>query len=320
VHVPYYSVEPGGTFDTEPLVRLPGGKDFPGRGAVAFPVVLMGKVTALDALVGWLDGDVDIVHRDKVRAPSVDDEQLQKINLQLMASSKQKAVGVAFEHLGYNAIHGQGALVAQVVKGAPSDGILAAGDVIVAVDGAPVAADTEVVADVGAHAPGTSVQLAVRDMSGSTRQVSIQLGHNPTDAARGYLGVSLQTSVKVDAPFTVDIDSEQIGGPSAGLAFTLEVLDRLTAGDLTGGHRIAATGTIELDGTVGRVGGVRQKTASVLAGGYDLFLVPKAEEQEARARAGSKLKVVGVATLDDALQALASLGGNGLALGTLKVD
>jgi PDZ domain-containing protein len=126
--------------------------------------------------------------------------------------------------------------------------------------------------------------------------------------------------VKVDAPFTVDIDSEQIGGPSAGLAFTLEVLDRLTAGDLTGGHRIAATGTIELDGTVGRVGGVRQKTASVLAGGYDLFLVPKAEEQEARARAGSKLKVVGVATLDDALQALASFGGNGLALGTLKVD
>ena len=112
----------------------------------------------------------------------------------------------------------------------------------------------------------------------------------------------------------MELDSEDIGGPSAGLAFTLQVLDTLTPGELTGGHRVAATGTIDLGGRVGLVGGVRQKTLSVKDAGIDLFLVPSGELEEARAVAGDDMRVEPVDTLDDALAVLATVGGNGASL------
>jgi PDZ domain-containing protein len=128
--------------------------------------------------------------------------------------------------------------------------------------------------------------------------------------------VHLQTKqLRFDFPFTVNVDSAGIGGPSAGLAFTLGILDALRPGELTGGHRVAVTGTISLDGTVGPVGGVVQKTAAVRAAGIGLFLVPPQEYDMARAHAGSKLKVVRVSTLEDALRALGQQGGDLSALG-----
>ncbi|MGD9797723.1 MAG: S16 family serine protease [Acidimicrobiia bacterium] len=318
VRVAYYAVAPGGTFDTRVLVSVAEGREFAARGEVAFPTVSSGRATALEAFTGWLDGDIDVVHEERVRPPDVDDDELRDINLRLMAGSKEKAIGVAFERLGYDAIHGEGAQVVQVVDGAAAAGLLVAGDVIVAVGGTPITLDAEAVSAVRALAPGVTARLVVRGPQGATRPVDVVLGANPSDPSVGYLGVSLQTAgVRIEPPFEVDIDSDRIGGPSAGLAFTLEVLDRLTAGELTGGRRVAATGTMELDGRVGDVGGVRQKTAAVVEGGYDLFLVPRRELAEARRRAGSKVKVVAVDDLDDALRALAELGGNGLELGLL---
>ena len=112
-------------------------------------------------------------------------------------------------------------------------------------------------------------------------------------------------------PFQVDIDSGQIGGPSAGLAFTLALLDRLTPGSLSGGVEVAATGTISPGGSVGPIGGLKQKTIAVLRTGAKVFLVPTSEVAEAEEAAkGTDLKIVGVATLDEALAQLAALGGN----------
>jgi PDZ domain-containing protein len=113
----------------------------------------------------------------------------------------------------------------------------------------------------------------------------------------------------------VSIDSGQVGGPSAGLAFTLGLIDKLSAGELTGGRTVAATGTIDVDGFVGDVGGVPQKTAAVIASGASVFLVPANEFDEATARAGTRLEVVKVDTLKDALSALGRLGGDVAALG-----
>ena len=110
----------------------------------------------------------------------------------------------------------------------------------------------------------------------------------------------------------VDIDSGNVGGPSAGLAFTLAVLDVLSPGELTGGLDVAVTGTIDGEGNVGDVGGVRQKTAAAIDEGYDVLLVPSAEFEEARERAGGAIEVIAVDTLREALDALASLGGSGL--------
>jgi PDZ domain-containing protein len=111
-------------------------------------------------------------------------------------------------------------------------------------------------------------------------------------------------------PIDVTIDSGNVGGPSAGLAFTLAVLDVLTPGEITGGHRVAATGTMALDGTVGPVGGAAQKAVTVRDAGYEVFLVPSDELEEVRATVGDDLRVIAVDTLAEALDALDSLGGN----------
>jgi PDZ domain-containing protein len=318
VHVDYYSIAPGGTVDTSALLTVAPGKAFPAKGDVAFPTVSMGRATALEAFTGWLDPDVDVVKAKRVLPPQTTDTQLQQANLQLMDDSKEKAIAVALSRLGYaDAIRGDGAEIVDVLKGSPADGRLADGDVIVAVGGSPVHLDVDAVDRVGAQPPGTALDLTVKDRAGAARHVAVTLGTNPSGGGpgKGFLGVSLRTAgLHLGVPFTLSIDSEDIGGPSAGLAFTLEVLDQLTAGELTGGHRVAATGTMELDGRVGDVGGVPQKTASVVQGRYDLFLVPSGEADQARARAGTTVKVVAVDTLDQALRALADLGGNSLAL------
>jgi PDZ domain-containing protein len=134
------------------------------------------------------------------------------------------------------------------------------------------------------------------------------------DDGKALLGVRLSTKIKL--PFDVNIDSGRVVGPSAGLAYALELLDLLTPGELTGGSSVAATGELLSDGTVGPIGGIAQKTVTVRRAGAKVFLVPKENEAEARAHAGSKLQIRAVGSFQEALQALGSLAGsNALALG-----
>jgi PDZ domain-containing protein len=238
-----------------------------------------------------------------------------------MEESKMAAVGVAFEALGVDAIRGEGAEVVEVVRDTPAAAALTAGDTIIAVDGAPIEVDFEAARALGAHAPSDRVVLDVMDANGDVRSIEVTLGEHPDEPARAFLGVSLSTrNVSFDFPFEVNVQSERIGGPSAGLAFALEVIDYLTEGELTGGMKVATTGTIELDGSVGEVGGVAQKTIAVRRSGATLFLVPSGELAAARRFAGDDLRVEPVDTLDDALAALARVGGNGLALPKLDAE
>jgi PDZ domain-containing protein len=157
-----------------------------------------------------------------------------------------------------------------------------------------------------------------------TRTGEIELIAAGGDDDRTIIGFQPFDTARADLPFDVDIDSGAIGGPSAGLAFTLTLIDELTPGELTGGRRVAVTGTISLDGTVGAIGGLAQKTSAVRQQGATVFLVPTAQGEAdiARARevAGDDVEIVPVATLDEALAALADLGGNGLELGTPGAD
>lgn len=316
VRVPYYSISPGSALAVAPLVRVEDGPSYPPKGAVYLTTVSLQRTTILNALQGWLDPTVDVVKEQAIKPKDVSSTQLRTYNLKLMDTSKEQALGVAFEQLGYDAIRGDGAQVVQVVKGSPADGPLAPGDTIVAVDGEPTALHNEAVRFLGRHHPGDTARLSVvRTSGGATEDVTVKLAANPDDAKRPLLGVTLRTkNPTFDFPYRVDIQSERIGGPSAGLAFTLEVLDVLTKGELTGGRKVAATGTIELDGSVGEVGGVAQKAVAVEKAGVDLFLVPKAEVVEARKHASKKLRVEPVENLQDALRILSTFGGNGLAL------
>lgn len=317
----FYRVAPGSVVDTGPLVLVDEDRYHPADGRVLLTTVAFGKATLLETIAGWLDPTIDIV-RESVIAPDTDEEELREINLGMMQDSKQAALAVAFEALGYDAITGQGAEVLAVVDDTPAAELLEVGDAIVAVDGTSTLVHIDAVQALAAKAPGDRVVLSVVPAGErAPRDVEATLIENPERPGRPFLGVSLGTrGLDLDLPFEVDVRSNEIGGPSAGLAFTLEIIDVLTEGELTGGRTVAATGTIELDGSVGEVGGVAQKTAVVRASGVDVFLVPAAERELAQRFAGDDLRIVPVATLDDALAALADLGGNGLALPPLEAD
>lgn len=315
VRLPYYALAPGEAHQVNDLVRVPEDRSFPPRGKVLLATVSLGQVTVFEALQGWLDPDIDVLPEENVLG-TTPRGQFTRQNLQLMDDSKQVAAVVALRRLGYPvAEQGKGGLVVEVEKGSPADGRLAQGEVITGVDGQPTSLSQQVVQGIRRHGPGETVRLDVLGLDGQTRMEQIVLAGRD-DGTSGFLGVLLRTKEqRFDYPFDVTIDSGTIGGPSAGLAFALGVLDTLSTGELTGGKRVAVTGTIDLDGRVGDVGGVAQKTAAVRAAGANVFLVPAGEFDEAAAHAGRNLEVMKVTSLDDAIAALARLGGDVSALG-----
>jgi Lon-like protease len=229
-----------------------------------------------------------------------------------MADSQMTAKQVALERLGYTVpVTGAGAVVTAVQKRSPSDGELRVGDVITAVDGQPVTLAEQLGPIVRSRPPGQPVTFTV-DRNGSGKPVTVVSRAARAGPCQGRAQVGVQTatrSEKFDFPVNVQIDTGRVSGPSAGLAFTLTILDELTPGDLTGGKKVAVTGTIRADGTVGPIGGAEQKAVSAGRAGAKLFLVPTEEVKEARSRADG-MKVVGIRSLDDALTELKKFGGD----------
>lgn len=318
VNLPYYALAPGTAREVDNLIEAKQAKIFKSEGEVLLTTISLYQVNPLQAVEGWLRPDVDIVPQKEVLPPQVSDKEYQQYNFDVMDSSKQTAIIVALRRLGHDVKErGEGALVERVLPQFPAQGRLRQGDVIKAVNGEPVSLVQEATASIGQHRAGDVLTLDVAQPDGSeARQVQVPLAADPEQGGKPVLGVVLRTFKRdFELPFDVDIKSEGIGGPSAGLAFTLGVIEALTPGELTGGRKVAATGTIEIDGRVGDVGGVEQKTAAVKAAGADVFLVPANEYEIARKRAGKKLSVIKVTTLQEALDALGSVGGDLTALG-----
>lgn len=320
LELPYYAIAPGSAKEVDGLIRADGAETFPADGDVMMATVSLYRVRPFDALLGWLRSDVDIVPERTVLPPEVSDREYRRYNFEVMGESKQTAVVVALRRLGHEVTeHGEGAVIEQVLPEFPAQGRLRQGEVIKAVDGRPVLLVRDATEAIRLHQPGDLVTIDVAQPDGSEpRRIQVPVAPDPEQDGRPVLGVILRTFKRTfDLPFEVEIDSADIGGPSAGLAFTLGVIEALTPGELTGGNRVAATGTIDMDGTVGDVGGVAQKTSAVRTAGATVFLVPAAEYEIARAHAGPGLKVVKVATLQEALDALGSLGGDLTALGSV---
>lgn len=311
VPLPYYLFKPGSVRDTQPLVEIGGAEVYPADGAIGYTTVSLRQATLLGLAQGWLDDDIDVFDRDQVLQGRDVDENRQ-VNLRLMDDSKQVATQVALEQLGYEIDVTVGQVVVEVIPDTPADGTLEAGDVITAVDGESFDDGEDLGRLLADEAPGDSITATVQPIAGGReREVELALAPTPDDPDKGMMGVRVREIVlDYDFPIEVEIDTGEVGGPSAGLAFTLAIIDDLTPGDLTGGHDVAVTGTISGDGTVGPVGGTGQKAAAVRGAGYDLFLVPTADYEAAVAHAGDDLDVVPVDTIDDALDALGELGGN----------
>jgi PDZ domain-containing protein len=200
------------------------------------------------------------------------------------------------------------AQVAGVAADSAADGVLEEGDVIRAVDGAPVTTPQQVVDAVGALTPGDDVTLTY-ERDGATQDATLTTRAAEEDPDVPRVGVSLASSF--DLPVSVDNNvGDSIGGPSAGTMFALAIYDMLTPGSLTGGQRIAGTGEITADGVVGPIGGVRQKMAGANADGADVFLVPAANCAEAANGDDFGMTLVKVTDLEDAITSLESLAAD----------
>lgn len=219
---------------------------------------------------------------------------------------------MALTELGFEAtLTGTGALVAGIVDDSPAVGLLQAGDVIVAMNGSPVQLASEIVAEVGQLAPGDQIALGVLrpgDGGPVETDVTLTLGVNPDDEERAFIGIFVETAdLDAQFPINVTIDSRNIGGPSAGLMYSLGIVNLLTPGDITKGHVIAGTGTIEFDGRVGPIGGVRQKVYAARDFGAEYVLVPAANYDDALTAAGDDIQVVSIEDFAAALDFLDTL-------------
>lgn len=310
LRLPYDSVAPGEAHSLNRVVTVKGHQSYPPRGRLLSTTVSVRTgINPYEALAGWLDPSVDVLAEEAVQG-DVPDAEYQKINQDAMADSKTTAKLIALRHLGFEGLT-TGAEIVSVVPDYPASPQLRTGDVIVAVDGSTVKESGDAVAALTRHEPGDKAKVRlVRD--GRPLELEAILGGG--DRGTAVLGVHLTT--KIDIPFDISIESGDVVGPSAGLAYALEVLDVLTPGELTGGVPVAVTGEVKADGKVGPIGGVAQKTVSVRRAGAKVFLVPKENLAEAKAHAGRGLQVRAVSTFEEALTALGSLrGSNALALG-----
>ncbi|HEV3365458.1 MAG TPA: PDZ domain-containing protein [Acidimicrobiia bacterium] len=314
IQVPYYLISPGEARGVAELIKVKGdgAKTFPPKGKILFTTVSLGsEVSVFEALAGWLDDEVEVVPEERITGGAPRKEVRQQ-NIQAMVDSKLTATKVALERLGYRvSVNGDGALVMDVKPGDPADGHLQVGDVIKTVDGEAVTLHDQVVSKVRQHKPGDAIAIGF-NRGGADKTVELKSIADPEGNAR--IGVVLQThNLRYDFPVEVDIETGLVGGPSAGLAFTLALIDDLTEGELTGGRNVAVTGTIDAAGNIGQVGGVTQKTVTARDAGAIAFLVPPEEEKDARKFAG-KMEIIPVRTLADALAALHRLGGSEVAL------
>lgn len=328
-----WELAPGEAMAVSPRIsfRAEKGGDtptrYPARNGIRFVTAFGGQLSALDAVIGWIDPHVQVDTYEEHfgrQTPS----SSRHIGFQSMFGAKQVAEYVAMTRLGLPAEFREGLVIVNelVCDKAPRPKsackVLEVGDTIVRFNDTETPTLTALVAAMKGFTPGQKVTLTVvpygnePDDNKSRRSREVELMANPEDASKTIIGFVPADTRTVDLPFQVDITTTDIGGPSAGLAFTLALLDDLTPGNLMGKGRVAATGTMSTDGIVGAIGALPQKAVAVRDSGATLFLVPRGQSNDeiARAReaAGTGVRIVQVSTLDEALAALRQNGGDPL--------
>lgn len=290
---------------SKPVITVTGHETFPTDGTLDFTTVrIMGgpgyAVNVWDVLRAWVDPAQDVYPVDKIFPPQVSQQEVQEENEAQMVDSQQEATAVGLRAAGFTV--GQKITVSSVADGAPSGTTFQAGDVLVSVGGTPVTDAASVTGAVQKATPGSVLDVVV-ERAGA--QVPLQAKTGTSSERRTVLGIRL----KVDFvfPFTVTIDPGSVGGPSAGLMFSLGVYDTVTTGALTGGKNVAGTGTIDSAGDVGAIGGIRQKLVGAQRGGASYFLAPADNCPDVRGAVPDGLQVVKVATFDDARTAVTKI-------------
>lgn len=330
INVDYYALSPGDAAPVGPLIKVPASHSHRAHGAILLTDVFVQQLTALTYVLDTFSGNDQIVPTAALTGGGIPASELTAQGYLEMAQAKAAAKAAALRRLGYQVPERDaGVVVVAVGSGTPALHALRVGQVITAVDGVPTPNLCAFVGQMGHFGPGDTVRLTVAQdsfradgtpVSGASVPRPIRLATRPAGAtsssgcpgvnpSRGFLGISVATQQDFSFPFPITINTADIGGPSAGLAMTLGLINTLSGGHLTAGKVVAATGTMSPTGAVGDVGGVAQKTVAVEDGGATVFLVPPQELAVARSKATASLRVYAVSSLAQALSILRELGG-----------
>jgi PDZ domain-containing protein len=303
---PYFLITPGGTWDIASRVTVPDDVRKP-TGRMAFTAVYEQEANWAEVARAKVVGQAEIVPATDIRPPGTTQEQVNETNRRLIDESKPVAAVVGLRAAGFDVgITGQGAMVESVIAGLPADGVLQVHDIITAADGQPTPTANALIDVLRQDHVGDRVRLTIQ-RDGQQQDVELVTAPSPSDQGRPVVGVTISTYMfDVRMPFPVDIQSDNVGGPSAGLMFAIGILDAVTDGDLTRGYYVAGTGTIAPDGTVGPIGGAAEKALAAERDGAQIFLVPKENADDAQ-RWVHSIKIVPVERFDDAVHALCAL-------------
>ncbi|MEX1263402.1 MAG: S16 family serine protease [Actinomycetota bacterium] len=302
IRLPYYAVGPGPADEVGPLIDVRGATRYPSQGRFIMTTVSFSQVTALESLAVWIDDSQFIVSQDQVYPPGVDPDQEQQRAISEMDTSKIAASTVVLKELfDYPDEHGKGALIAQVGGDCPAEGELFVGDLVVSIDARRIGSVRDARWAIDGVPADEPIAFRVR-AGGKVHEVEVQRGPCP-GSEDPLVGINMVDSF----PFEIKIASGDVGGPSAGLMFSLGLYDTLTPGDLTGGRTIAGTGTITPEGDVGGIGGIVDKVIGAERAGATVLLVPSENMAELAGVDAGGMQLISVATFDDAVEALEAL-------------
>jgi PDZ domain-containing protein len=285
----------------EPLVHVDGEHDRPGPGGIYMVDIIVRKASLLEKFFPGIHDGATLVPADVYNPQNLPERIQRQQGLAEMSSSQRIAAAVALRELGYK-VTSDGVVVSAVDVGAPADGVLEPDDVIVAANGEDVKTPEDLSKVMSDVKPGETVTLRI-ERDGTEQTVQVGTKASDDNPPRALMGILIEP--KLELPVGIKIDTGQIGGPSAGLAFALDIIDELGPKDIDGGEKVVATGEIALDGSVHEIGGIKQKTFGARRADADVFLVPDANAAGARKYADG-LRIVPVSNLDEALHALAT--------------
>ncbi|MBY6036208.1 PDZ domain-containing protein [Fictibacillus nanhaiensis] len=314
--LPYYITSPGDARVLDPIIQVENGdKD---KGVFMLTTVSIGTANIPQYLWAKFSDYREVIPADQIRSEDETDEEYNQRQLQMMEDSQHAATIVAYQQAGKKVnIEYHGVYVTGIMSGMPAEGKLKIGDKIVAVDNKPVMETKKLLDVLSPKKAGDKVDLTIY-RGNKKMQIPLSIEQFPKkyigdEGPKAGLGItSPVTDVSISTDPKIKIDTSQIGGPSAGLMFTLEIIDQLEDKDMTHGKKIAGTGTMDLQKNVGPIGGIQQKIVAADEAGADIFFAPVdgnnyKDAVKAQKDIGSKMKIVPVKTLDDALKYLEKL-------------
>jgi len=318
---PYVIETPGPVFDVlstvetdgddVPLIEIPVEETYPTEGSLNMLTVSIrgnreNAVNWFDVALAWLDPSKAVVPVESVYPEGVTVEQSNEENAAQMTSSQQEAIAAALINLGYDVP--VSVTIGDVGEGSPAEGKIKTGDIVSTVNGKAVTDETALRAAIIANGTKKALQIGV-ERAGKPVTVSVTpVLSTPAESSTEptpIIGVVLGATYKF--PFEISIQIENVGGPSAGQMFALGIIDKLTPGALTGGADVAGTGTIAEDGTIGPIGGIRQKLYGASEAGAKYFLAPTENCNEVVGHIPDGLTVFSVTKLSDSLAALTAI-------------